>query len=445
MEANSMKFTKIFMIILLSQFFLSCLILGQSIDVNQIKKIRMKMYPAEGLVWKGRSTQNTNWNKITETPDGKIWFSGGDHWGTDGNPGGFDRSEKFERPWGFGNTAVCYYDPRLDKVVNEVEVNRASSLYSNAETPGHGKIHGHIASDSKGNLYFGGYLGSSFIHEYTRAYYPKSYPGAAIVKYDPATKNIDYYGIPVPYGANVALYLDEKRNAIYGITPDRAKFWRINLTTMELFRYESLARMSRLNDRVREMIMDKNGFCYFANDVGGLTKYDPDTEKFTDIDIKLPGQLMDFRASVVSSDNIIYCISTDGYVYSFNPKNNKLEDLGHVLGMPGQPHYTPNIALDEEWGRLYFLAGNHGSRLLEEAIGMLTILDLKTKKYYWIGGLEGFEGCFGSICSKDHAVYFSCFGELYIGDQVEKDSRGRAVTRPYLIKYNPPQDLNSLK
>lgn len=423
--------------------FFTAIASGQSINVQNIKKIRLKMYPAEGLVWKGQSTQNTNWNKITETPDGRIWFCGGDHWGSDGVPGGWDQSERYERPWGFGNTAICYYDPKLDKVFYEVELDRSSAIYSNAETPGHGKIHGNIASDSKGFLYFGGYMGSSYRHEYTRAYYPKSYVGGAIIKYDPATKNIDYYGIPVPYGATVGLYYDEVRNTVYGITPDRAKFWRVNLTTMELNRYESIARMSRLEDRVREMILDKKGYCYFANDIGGLTKYDPDNEKFTDINVLLPGKLMDFRASVVSSDNIIYCISTDGFVWSFNPQTNKLTDLGHVLGMPDQPHYTPNIALDEEWGRLYFLAGNHGGKLLEEAIGMLTVLDLKTKKYHWIGSVEGIEGCFGAVCSKSHSVYFSCFGNLYRGNEIEKDKNGRPVTRPYLIRYNPPRILNS--
>ena len=49
---------------------------GQTIDLKNIKKIRLKMYPAEGLVWKGESAQNTNWNKITETPDGKVWYCG---------------------------------------------------------------------------------------------------------------------------------------------------------------------------------------------------------------------------------------------------------------------------------------------------------------------------------------------------------------------------------
>ena len=241
------------------------------------------------------------------------------------------------------------------------------------------------------------------------------------------------------------LYYDEKRNILNGISPDRAKFWRVNLTTMELNRYESIARMSRLEDRVREMIMDKNGFCYFANDVGGLTKFNPDTQEFTDIDVRLPGKLMDFRASVVSSANIIYCISTDGFVWSFDPASERMEDLGHVIGKPGHPHYTPNIALDEAWGRLYFIAGNHGGAVDEDALEILTVLDLRTKKYHWIGQLEGVEGCFGAICARNHIVYFSCFGNFYNGNEIEKDPQGRPITRPYLIKYEPPENLNKLK
>jgi hypothetical protein len=440
-----MGLNKNFLLIFLSLFIICITVNGQPIDIQKIQKMRLKMYVADGLKWKGGSALNTSWGKITETPDGKIWFCGGDHWGTDEVVGNFDQSDKYERPWGFGNASICSYDPILDKVAFELELDKASAIYSNAETPGHGKIHGNITSDSRGMLYFAGYLGMSYMHEFARAYYPKSYAGGALIKYDPTTKSIDYLGIPCPNSATVALYYDEKRNILNGITPDRAKFWRVKLSTMELNRYESVARMSRVEDRVREMIMDKDGFCYFANDVGGLTKFDPDAETFTDIDIKLPGKLMDFRASVVSSKNIIYCISNDGFVWSFEPRTNKLENLGHVIGMPVQGHYTPNIALDEEWGRLYFIAGNHGGKVLETALEILTILDLKTKKYYWVGQLEGVEGCFGSLTTKDHHVYFSCFGSYYSGDEVEKDSGGKPITRPYLIKYTPPENLGSLK
>jgi len=414
---------------------------AQPVNMEKVRPVRLKMYPAEGLVWKNQSAQNTSWNKITETPDGKIWFCGGDHWGTDAVIGDFDNAEKYERPWGFGNTAICSYDPGTDKVSFELELDRASSIYANAETPGHGKIHGNIASDSKGMLYFAGYMGMSYMHEFTRAYYPKSYAGGALIKYDPSTKNVDYLGIPCPYGATVGLYYDEKRNILNGISPDRAKFWRVKLNTFELNRYESVARMSRLEDRVREMIMDRDGFCFFANDVGGLTRFNPDNEEFSDIDIRLPGKMMDFRASVVSSKNIIYAITTDGFVWSFDTRSNKLVNYGHVIGKPEQGHYTPNIALDEEWGRLYFIAGNHGGQVLETALEILTVLDLKTGKFHWLGQVEGVEGCFGAICSKNHVVYFSCFGNYYSGNEIEKDSKGKPVTRPYLIKYDPPEIL----
>lgn len=415
---------------------------GQTaIDVKNIEKLRLPMYAAGGLVWKGESTQNTNWNKISKTPDGKIWYCGGDHWGTDAITGPFDKGEKYERPWGFGNTALSYYDPKKDRAEVVLELDRVSAIYSNAETPGHGKIHSNIVCDSKGILYFAGYMGLSYGHEYTRAYYPKSYAGGALIRYDPKTKDVDYLGIPIPNGALVALYYDEARNILNGITVDRAKFFRVNLTTMELNRYESVARMSRVEDRVREMIMDNDGFCYFANDVGGLTKFDPDTEEFTDLDLELPGKLKDFRASVVSSQNIIYAISTDGIVWSFDVKSQKLEDLGHILGMPEQGHYTPNIALDEDWGRLYFMAGNHGGKVLESALEIVTVLDLKKKKFYWLGQAEGVEGCFGSLVGDNHSVYFSCYGNLYQNNELVKDAKGVPVTRPYLVKFDPPKHL----
>jgi len=294
--------------IVILSLFIPIVSSAQRIDVDKLKNIRLKEYPVEGLMWKGETALNTNWNKITETPDGKIWFCGGDHWGSDQITGPWEKSEIYERPWGLGNTVVCYYDPKQDKAFEAIELDKASAIYSNAETPGHGKIHGNITSDSKGNIYFAGYMGLSYMHEFTQSYFPKSYAGGSLLKYNPETKQVTYLGIPLPYGATVGLYYDEKRNSLMGITPDRAKFWRVKISTMELNRYESLARMSRLEDRVREMIMDNEGYCYFANDVGGLTKYDPDKETFTDLDVKLPGKLQDFRSTVVSSDNIVYCI-----------------------------------------------------------------------------------------------------------------------------------------
>ena len=149
----------------------------------------VKKYVAPGNIWKGESVMETNWNKICEDPQGRIWFSGGDHWGT----GRTDTPDRYERPWGFGNTIVAFYDPKSDTVTEAFDMDRESAIYSNAETPGHGKIHANILSDSKGNIWTAGYMGSSYDHEFANAYYPKSYAGGAIVKYDPRTRKTEYF------------------------------------------------------------------------------------------------------------------------------------------------------------------------------------------------------------------------------------------------------------
>ena len=174
---------------------------AQTIDVTKLKNIRLKEYPVEGLMWKGETALNTNWNKITETPDGKIWFCGGDHWGSDQITGPWPKSDVYERPWGYGNTVICYYDPKQDKAFEAIELDRAGAIYSNAETPGYGKIHGNITSDSKGNIYFMGYMGLSYMHEFTAAYYPKSFQGGpfrkAVMVFAPDAGHTTRCGRPV--------------------------------------------------------------------------------------------------------------------------------------------------------------------------------------------------------------------------------------------------------
>lgn len=414
---------------------------AQTLDIRNLEIIELQMVPAEGLFSEGQSTQNTNWNKITETPDGRIWFSGGDHWGADGiywdhgQSGPWDVEDRYERLWGFGNATLNYYDPATDRTGVALELNRASALYSNAETPGHGKIHSNIASDSEGNLFFAGYMGHSYTHEYTAAYYPKSYPGGALLKYNPDEGYVEYLGIPTPYGATVALYYDEERNMLNGLSVDRQRFWRVDLATMELFHYES-------RSGGREMIMDRNGFCYFLNPFGGLTRFNPETEAFEDIDVELPGG--NFRATVVSSDNIIYGVSHSGFVWRFDPETEQIHDYGHIIGRPEVSQYTPNIALDEELGRLYFIAGNH-ERGMEGTLGTLTILDLESGEFYWAGKIRGVEGCFGALVASDHTVYFNSYGTHYVNGEEQTFESGESVRRPYLVRYDPPENLESLR
>ncbi len=394
---------------------------------KDLPQIRPTLYLATGLDWQGESTQNTCWNKICEDPQGRIWFAGGDHWGTDRAGGVYEG--RYDRPWGFGNTTVHYYDPKSDKAVEVFELNRASAVYSNAETPGHGKIHSNIQCDSKGGIWAAGYLGSSYNHEFTNAYFPKSYAGGAIVRYDPKEDDFDYFGIPTPYGGQVALYLDEKHTTVYGFSVDRARFWSVNYATMELKQYETNGRFG-----LREMIMDNNGVCYFANEYQGLTAFYPETETFEDLPIKIHG----LRASCVSSKNIIYGICSDGYVWSYNPKTREVHDFGHIVQLPGERVYTPNICIDEDWQRIYFIAGGHGVTLA--GMPILTVLDLKTGKFHWPGMVD-VDGCYGAVVGRDHSVYFGCYAYAQKNGKRLKNSEGKEYRTNYLVKYVPEKKL----
>ena len=400
-------------------------LLGFGQPKSDIREVSVKKFVSPGNIWKGESVMETNWNKICEDPQGRIWFSGGDHWGTDrtNNP------DRFERLWGYGNTIVSYYDPRSNKVTEVFDLDKESAIFSNAETPGHGKIHANIQADSQGNIWTAGYMGASYDHEFGNAWFPKSYAGGAVVKYDPRTKKVDYYGIPNPYGGLVALYLDEKRSTVHGFSVDRGRYFRLNTQTRELRRYETNGRFG-----IREMIVDREGMCYFANEFNGLTQFNPDTETFTDLDMKIPG----LRASVVSSKNIIYGISAEGFLWSYDPKTNKVEEYGHVCSVPKERVYTPNMALDEQWGRIYMVAGGHGITL--SGMPILTIFDLKTKQFIWPGKID-VDGCYGAVCGRDHTVYFSCYALL----RGQKDKDGQEIRRPVLVRYDPPKSLEGLK
>ncbi|MFC1693080.1 hypothetical protein ACFL1R_06210 [Candidatus Latescibacterota bacterium] len=425
-----MKLKQLCLMMLLGFFIIAVPIMAHAQPPGTIKQIYPKIYPAGGLMWKGESAQNTCWGKICEDKKGRIWFSGGDHWGSDRKGGIFE--DRYERPWGFGNTTVCYYDPKKDEAFVAYELDKVSGIFSNTETPGHGKIHADIVTDGDGNIWTGGYLGSSYDHEWTQQYYPKSYVGGAIIKYNPDTKDIDYYGIPNPGGGLVSVKWDEKHKIIHGVTVERQRYYRLNVETRELKRYD-IARFSG-----REIITDREGNAWFQNEFDSLTKFDSDTETYTDYDIKIP----DLRASVVSSKGIIYGISSDGFLWSWDTRTNTAEEYGHIVNIPDKRVYTPNITLDEQWDRLYFIAGGHGVTLA--GMPILTIFDLKEKKFYWPGKLD-VDGCYGAVCARDHKVYFGCYAYAQKDGKRLKDKDDKEYRTNYLVRYDPPKSLEDLK
>ena len=418
---------------------------------DNLKELPYKKYMAKGLIYKGLNYQEANYNQICETLDGKIWFAGGDHDGTDR----WWRKERYDKPWGFGNTTVCSYDPKTDEVEMAFEMNKASAIYSNLEMPGHGKIHGNIVADSQGNIYTAGYQGLSYNHWQVQSYYPKSYPGAAILKYNTKTGTIEYLGIPCPYGSINSLSFDEKRNTIHGFSAEElCRYWRLNLTTMELKLYETNKERRYSNT----LIVDSKGCCYFVNTFRGFTKFDPDSETYTDLDITLPLDTKEgtsMRGFVITSQDVVYGITESGMFWKCDLNFGKVKEFGHILKMPGEISYNPSFALDEAWGRIYFLADTYHNSKIHGNKKILTIFDMKNEKFYYAGLMDIHKTCYGSIVASDHTVYFcvSTWETDRNGNYIKPPQEGyenmydktnQKMMRPYLVKYVPPESFDGL-
>ena len=414
---------------------------------SNLKDLHYEKFMAKGLIYNGINYQEANYNKICETPDGKIWFSGGDHNGTNR----FWRTERYDVPWGYGNTTVCSYDPATDEVELAFELDRASAIYSNAETPGHGKIHANIVTDSKGIIYTAGYLGTSYAHDRTQLFYPKSYAGGSVFRYDPGTKVVESLGIPCPGCGIVSLYYDEKRSTVHGLDVDRCRYWRLNVDTMALKYYETNGRMNA----GRDMIVDHNGCVYFPNKFNGLTRFNPDTQQFDDIDIKLPQDNFTLRGHVVTSDNVIYGITFYGMFWSYDTNNGTYKEYGNIFGDPDERTYVPSPALDESRGRIYFLGTTTHGESRQDHKKILTIFDMKKEKFYYAGLLDIYKTCYGSMVASDHTLYFcvSTWETDENGNYVKPpeenyenmyDPANEKIIRPYLIKYVPPETLDGM-
>jgi len=390
-------------------------------------------------VWKGKTTQNTNWNKICETPERPHLVLRGDHWGADAR----ENADRYDRPWGFGNTTVCWYDPRTDKTGVELELDKASSLFSNAETPGHGKIHSNIQSDRRGNLYMAGYLGSSYDHEYTQAAFPKSYSGGALIRYNPAAKTTDYIGSPARTAPWSALYYDETRDVLKRPHGEPGDFWRVNLATRELERYENVGRMMRVVDRVREM---KHGpdRCVLVqqrlrrahpvrSDDKNLHRHRCDHPRKTH---GLPGLrvLLEERALRISSD---------GFVWAYDTASGKLEDYAMssasqraALYAEQSPSTRTGAAVlhGREPRRAPFTngrwRGGHHPRSQDAEI----LLDGSRR---WSR-----EAASARSPQRTRRLLQLLRARLDGGPNTRR--RGRDITRPFLVRYDPPRDLSAL-
>ena len=367
---------------------------GQGQPRSDIREVKVKRYVAPGNIWKGETVMETNWNKICEDPQGRIWFSGGDHWGTDRT----NVAGQYERPWGFGNTVVSFYDPKSDTVTEVFELDRKARSSPTSRPRGTARSTP-ISCPTRRAISGrpGTWVPPTTTSSPTRTI-PKSYAGGAILKYDPRTRKTQYFGVPAPFGGTVALYLDEKRSTVHGFSVDRgtvleAQYRHPRVPPLRDQRPRRRPRDDhgpRRHVLFRERIQRPHPVRSRQRNVRGPADHDSRT---SGLGRSPPGM------SSTASRRRASCGA-----WTRRPTRSRNTATWSASRKSGSIRRT--WRLTRQWGRLYMIAGGHGITL--SGMPILTIFDLKAKKFYWPGKID-VDGCYGAVCGRDHTVYFSCY------------------------------------
>ncbi len=309
-------------------------------------------------------------------------------------------------------------------------INKARHL---GKIPGHSGIHHSLVEDKNGNIYIG--TGKNMFEDMPLSKWGEgddkfdvtlwkdikrhfnNYQGGHLYCYRPAESNdkvklvdmeceLENLGIPLANNSIYALTINPEGDEIYGLTYPDGHFFIYNIP-MEKFTdlgevdphkvYHGPERQWRTLSRA--LICDDSGKVYMSGNKGMLKYYDPETGELVNMDIQVPGDYyylqfyQDYTAVEYfarDTGNLIYGGTTDGYLFSFDPQQMQMNNLGKVRASRRLRCLT--VGKD---GKVYMMAGErsttrpcqfysydpHFGRF--ETLGLL-IAD-RSPYYYWRG------------------------------------------------------------
>lgn len=254
-----------------------------------------------------------------------------------------------------------FFDPHINKVRHLGKI------------PGHTGIHHSLVEDKDGNIYLG--TGKNMFEEISLSKWGEGddnvditlwkdikkhyndYPGGHLYRYNPLISDekvklanedceLEDLGIPFAKNAIYALTISPNGDEIYGLTYPDGHFFIYNIIQNEMTDlgeidpnrvYHGPERQWRTLPRA--LVCDDSGRVFTSGTNGMLNYYDPDLRKLVSTNIEIPGDYyyMQFYNDYTSveyftkdSNGIIYGGTTDGYLFSFNPREMHLVNLGKV-------------------------------------------------------------------------------------------------------------------
>jgi hypothetical protein len=337
---------------------------------------------------------------------------------------------------------LIMFDPAINKVRHLGRI------------PGHTAIHHSLVEDKDGNIYLG--TGKDMFEDVPLSKYGEGgdkidetlwkdikkhyagYPGGHLFCYKPSNNrnvklpemkaDVEDLGMPLANNSIYALTIDPKGEEIYGLTYPDGHFFIYNIAGKKFNDlgevdskkvYHGPERTWRTLPRA--LVCDDSGRVFMSSTNGMLKYYDPTSGKLVPTKIEIPGDyyflqfFQDYTAVeyfAKDAKGLIYGGTSDGYLFSFDPKVVVVKNLGKVRESRRLRCLT--VAKD---GKVYMMAGERSSTR-------------PCQFYSWNPDGGGFESY--GLLIVDHSPYyywrgqqFDCMttgldGTIYLGESERK-------------------------
>ena len=313
------------------------------------------------------------------------------------------------------------FDPKINKIRHQGKI------------PGHTGIHHSMVEDKDGNIYIGtgiNMFGNVPLSKWGEGddkfdvtlwkdikRHFKDYPGGHLYCYRPAVSNenvklagmdceTEDMGMPLANNSIYALTINPKGDEIYGLTYPDGHFFIYNIALKKFTDLGEIDRQKVYHGPERQwrtlsraLICDDSGKVFMSGNKGMLKYYDPAAGKLVSTNIEVPGDYyyMQFYQDYTAveyfakdSGGLIYGGTTDGYLFSLNPQNMQLNNLGKVRESRRMRCLT--VGND---GKVYLMAGELSTTrpcqfyLYNPQFGRFETLGLliadRSPYYYWRG------------------------------------------------------------
>jgi outer membrane protein assembly factor BamB len=161
----------------------------------------------------------------------------------------------------------------------------------------------------------------------------------------PELAGIDDLGILVPQEGVYAMTIDKERNYIYGLTCPGGKFFIYDIANRKTTIKEIYEEYIGKKNNISRAMICADGNVYFSGKYGCIIKYCSNQDVFIKTNMKIPVSpgreyLNTASALTLADDGMIYGGTyADGYLFMFDPKDEKLVNLGkpsiesHIKGI----------------------------------------------------------------------------------------------------------------